>query len=800
MVRGAKSLLQGISFGMRLFHRQPAFAACLAVTAAAGLAVNTSLFAIVDGTLLRGLPFPRANELLHLELQPIEFFELSLRDRGRISDLRGRLSSSATLSRLASYRVDEIIDDGVELSDEWRSLNVRQVSHDFFDVLGAPAAVGRTFTQTDELASPRPIVLSHGLWTRRFGADPSIVGRILHLPGTENRSFTQVVGILDKRFGFPAGVEAWIVGPGPKVPVSVGFVGRLAAGTAVAGVRTELPELTVMPLEHYVRPPDAAMMGYLLVGGVCLCLVAWLHLGSLLLARSVRRMPEFRLRMALGATPRDVRFELLGESLVVIAAALALACVLTPVLHALALSRLTIGPTIEGPTTLGVRSGAFLVSLGLLGAAVLSVIPIGVVAASQASSHMGKEAIAGRGSQTLRPFRKGMFVAQVAAATVLVYLTTLVAVSYQRVSSVPLGFNPSNLWAIALPVYETPRGIGTSKARDMLTAHRVRLQEIFREIGSVPGVVSVTGSSFVPMRPGGFEPALLRAESDASARTFKGKHTYIGTGFVRTLGIPLIAGREMLPSEAMSISDSATQPGEMFALANASLAQHLEPFGDPVGQIVALEPFRRVRIVGLVPDVRLESPDEAPPPMLFIFRKHSASAQQLLMRVADEESASRSTIRDAMQRRLGSFADIHSVDRWVSNATADYRVRVVVLVIMVVFSIPVTALGLVGAVTHVREERRGEFAIRMALGATPSAIERLVLRYFLALGVLGLAAGAVGAAILGHAMASVLFGVSSTSPVVGVIVIGVMTTLLLAAVAIPVTFTRSHDLGSALKD
>jgi hypothetical protein len=258
----------------------------------------------------------------------------------------------------------------------------------------------------------------------------------------------------------------------------------------------------------------------------------------------------------------------------------------------------------------------------------------------------------------------------------------------------------------------------------------------------------------------------------------------------------------MLPSEAARISDSAIQPGELFALANAALAKHLEPFGDPVGQIVALEPVRRVRIVGLIPDVRLERPDEAPPPMLLMFSKRSTSAQHLLMRVRDGESPPRAAIREAMQRSWGqdSFAEIHSVERWVANATADYQVRVVVLVLMVVFSIPVTALGLVGAVTHVREERRAEFAIRMALGATPSAVERLVLRYFLTLGALGLTAGAVGAAILGHAMAAVLFGVSSTDPRVGVFVIGVKTGLLLAAVAIPTVINPSHDLGSALKE
>jgi len=365
-----------------------------------------------------------------------------------------------------------------------------------------------------------------------------------------------------------------------------------------------------------------------------------------------------------------------------------------------------------------------------------------------------------------------------------------------------LAFNPAGLWSMAVPVFESPRKSDPADARAMAAAHRVRLRETHREIASRPEVVSLTGASFAPMRRGGIEPALLRAESDPSARTFPGKLAYVSTGFARTFAIPMIAGRAMLPSEAASISDSATQPGELFALANAALAKHLEPFGDPVGQIVALEPVRRVRIVGLIPDVRLERPDEAPPPMLLIFSKHSTSAQHLLMRVGDGESPPRAAIREAMQRLWGqdSLAEIHAVERWVANATADYQVRVVVLVLMVVFSIPVTALGLVGAVTHVRDERRAEFAIRMALGATPSAVERLVLRYFLALGALGLTAGIVGAAILGHAMAAVLFGVSSTDPRVGVFVVGMMTGLLLAAVAIPTAITPSHDLGSALKE
>jgi predicted permease len=787
--------------GFRVFRYQPAFTICVAATAAVGLAANAALFAIVDGAFLRGLPFPQADRLIHLELKPLDFYQLSIVDRGRVGELQQRLMQNASFAGPASFELDERVEDAVEFSDEWRSLRVREVTFDFFDVLAVRPRLGRTFSEEDSRGAPRAVILSHDLWTRQFGADDGVIGKVVRIPGTDSRGFCEVVGVMPEGFAFPAGVHLWIVGPRPRAPVGAEFVGRLTNAGTIASVRAQLPEMTVIPLEQYVRPSNATMMAYLLAGSVCLFLVAWLQVGSLLLSRLLRRVPEFRLKIALGATPQRLRLECLGEVLLLLSAAVLLACALAPLLNAVAVRQLPESLTVDRSVTFGLRSVLFLSVLGVLGAAMWSIIPLAVVHTSHDERFTGREGLGGR-SNTLSRSRKTVFLAQVAAATALIYLTTLVALSYERVTSVPLGFNPRGLWAVALPIFESPPAADRAAARSMLSAHRVRKAETFRALAARPEIVSLATTSFSPMQSGGTEPVLLRAESDPSARTVAGRRAYVSSGFTDTFGITLASGREILPSEADTISESAQIPGNDFALADSALAKHLAQFGDPIGQMVVRAPYQRVRIVGVISDVRVERPDEPPVPTLFVFTKAATAGGRLMIRVRGDSIALAPMVRDAMRGAWGSerTAEVFSVENWVEAATADYRARVVVLTLMVLFSIPVSGLGLIGAVTHVCTERRYEFAVRVALGSTPRALRYLLLKQFAALGAIGLSAGAVGAIAIGNAMAVLLFGVAAEDPRVALFVAAGMITMVSAAVLIPAAAVTSPELGVALKE
>jgi putative ABC transport system permease protein len=489
------SVLRGLWSGFRVFRYQPAFAICIAATAAVGLAANAALFAIVDGAFLRGLPFPQADRLIHLELKPLDFYQLSIVDRGRVGELRERLMPNASYAGPASFRPDERVEHAVEFSDEWRSLRVREVSFDFFDILAVRPRLGRTFSEEDSRNTPRPVILSHDLWTRQFGADGGVIGKVVRIPGTDSRGFCEVVGVMPEGFVFPAGVHLWIVGPRPLAPVGAEFVGRLTNTSTIATVRGQLPDMTVMPLEQRVRPSNAVMVAYILAGSVCLFLVAWLQVGSLLLSRLLRRVPEFRLKIALGATPQRLRLECLGEVLLLLSAAVLLAAALAPLLNAVAVRQLPESLTVDRSVTFGPRSFLFLSVLGVLGAAMWSMIPLAIVNSSHNEHLTGREGLGGR-SSTLSRTRKTIFLAQVAATTTLVYLTALVALSYERVTSTPLGFDPRGLWAVALPTFQAPPGADRAAVQAMLSTIRVRRAETLRALAARPEIASLATTSF----------------------------------------------------------------------------------------------------------------------------------------------------------------------------------------------------------------------------------------------------------------------------------------------------------------
>lgn len=397
--------------------------------------------------------------------------------------------------------------------------------------------------------------------------------------------------------------------------------------------------------------------------------------------------------------------------------------------------------------------------------------------------------------------RKTLFVAQVTVVTALVYLSVLVATSYAKVSSSRLGFDPSGLWALSLPSLEYPSNAAQLQARQLLGQHQQRVDSTLAALSLHPEVVSVATSSVWPMREQGIVPAVVRAERDPHSQLIDGRNVFVSEGFMRTLGATLLAGSELSDAEAATISESAAVEGNAYALVNATLARHLQQFGPPVGQFIIVAPSRRIKVLGVVADIRLARPDEAPVATVFSFFKSRSVGYHVMVRARDDRVSLAPVLRDTAARIWGlrSTGELVRVLDAIHDANSGYRARATVIALIAMCSLPIAALGLLGAVAHECSERRHEFAVRLALGSTPMNLRAVLVRRFAAQAALGLTAGVAIGVGAGRSMEAMLFGVSSADLWTVVGVLAMMAFVLGVAIVVPSRHVATADALSSLR-
>lgn len=770
------TVLQDLRYVLRTLRRTPGFTVAAVLTLALGIGLNTAIFSVVNGVLLRPLPFRDPGTLVRLHhVHPEKAAEGGPFSPQDLDDLR---AGATGFEALAAYLhlPGETTVNLTGGGEEPRVVQAAYVSGELFPLLGVGAARGRTLRPDENVpGADRVAVVSDAFWRGRLGADPSAVGRTLTFDG---EPFT-VVGVMPPRFSFPGGeAEVWVpislIGE-DDIPRQRGLrwmevVGRLRAGTsAEAALGSVDAVLTRLAADHaesnegwgrarmetlrdsLVGPVRPALL--VLLGTVFLVLlVACANLANLLLARASAREREVAIRTALGAGQGRLIRQLLTESFVLalLGGALGLALAGTGVRALLALS----AGTIPRPDEVGVDGRVALFALLL---SVATAVLFGLVPAVRAARGATAETLrdGGRGGTERRGgrTRAALVLGQTAAAMVLLVCAGLLVNSFWRLLRVDPGFRAERVLLASLDIsddrYATPE------------AKNAFRDELIRRVGEVPGVVAVGAAKTQPLRGGGepYEFTLPgRSGTDAVIRPAAGT-MIVSPGYFSALGIPLTRGRVFDARD-----DLPDAPPVM--LVSQAAARRYWPGADPVGQTVTLG-ATALTIVGVVGDVRNEGLAAEPrPAVYFPFGLAPRSATQLFVRTTGDPEAAATTVRRAIHAvdPLQPIAEIRTLRNAMGETVAQPRFFTLLLSLFGGVAVVLAALGLYGVVAYSVTRRTTEIGIRMALGARARDVVALVIGRSARPTAVGIVAGAAGALVLSRWMASMLFEVRPADP------------------------------------
>jgi putative ABC transport system permease protein len=724
----------------RAWRRQRSLAVTVIATIGLALGANTALFSVFDGLLFRPLPYRDGDRLVRMDLQPAALTS-SMSEVPLEAMLERAQATSLLVDRVAA-RPMLLFDPTSAALTEWQ-LRPSDLSHTAFEGLGVYPVLGRPFTAADS-TTPRTegfkVLLGFEIWQRYFGADAGVVGRMIQIPGTSPLERYEVVGIMPKGFAFPDGANFWIpVYPFyPSSPV-VPFA-RLAPGATIEQVRAELPAVTVTPLREYIRPQGAEALGVLMTATALLLLLAMVQIAALLFARAAGRTNEIGTRLALGASRGRVTRQFVLESIVLIIPSLALAAWLAPMLTTMLVAILPAQVTVGQIVTPDARALLFAGAMAALGVAALAWLPADLVWRAQ-EGYVTRPASGATTPRVLR-IRTLLFIGQLGVATCLAYLAGTAYSSLVSVHRTPLGFSPVNLVAVRMPGTGAPRSV-RSNSRGALDAQRVQVAQTIDALSRLDDVVAVSGGHSLPFAPWQTRATVLPSEADPARTPISGREEHVVLGFPLVLASPLLSGAEPSPQEMASTS---APPALQVALVNETLARWLSQFGPPVGQVVAPTSSRRYRVVGVIADLRLDRVDRPAEPTLYAYLPPPAAVGVVLARLKPSATPDSAGLSTVLTQVWGDRApQVQRVEDLHRAAQSDYQARSTVLAAITILSLPLTLLGVAGALMYLVRQQTRQLAIELALGATPRDLERKVVRHALratTIGIgLGLAAG-----------------------------------------------------------
>jgi putative ABC transport system permease protein len=767
-------LLTDLRLALRTLRRSPGFTLAAVATLALGIGANTAIFSVFHGILLRPLDYAEPDRL-------VTVWEDHTQRSGPPREWTGRTvfstwrERSSTLEHLTAFTGWAPDLTGVELPE---ALSGARVSHGFFTVLGRPPVLGRGFEPADEVPdNGKVIVLSDGLWRRRFGADPAIVGRSIVLNAVPHT----VVGIAAPDFVMPFDRRAELWTPLAIDPSRsdagncfLRTFGRLKAGASLTAAQAELARVAedlrtahpedlagvgaaVEPLQRSLTGSVRPTLTALLAGVGLVFLIACANVGGLLLARAQGRGRELAVRAALGAGAGRLLRQLLAESLLLATAGACLGVALAAwILEAIRLlgpdQFLDLAPLrLDGPVL------AYAVAIALASSLLCGLAPAWGAVRRSATARLS----AGRGSGTTtgaQRLREGLVVLEIALGIALLFAAGLVLKTASTLAQVDPGFRPETVTAarLNLPVARLP------EEHQLLAA----LSGIEQAVGAMPGVQSVGATSTLPLAGGqldlNFEIENRRAEVGREPLT---DVRVVTPGYFQTVGIPLLEGRAFGPDDLRT----AVQ----VAVVSERFAQVFFPGERVLGKRVRMGTGHENRpwltIVGVVGGVRDNALDRVPDPELYApFAQTSARSMSLVVR----SSLPTELLAVELRRTIAAIdrdqvvAEIVPMSQLVAHALAPRRFTSNLLGGFALLALALAAVGLYSVIAYVVGTRRREIGLRMALGARREQVAVMVLRWGARLFGLGLAVGALLALGLGHGIAGLLYGVDPTDPAV----------------------------------
>jgi putative ABC transport system permease protein len=776
-------LRQDVRFGFRQLARSPGFALLTVLMLALGIGASTAIFSIVNGVLLRPLPFPQPDRLVAVYQVDVEGTQGQF-SHPNFVDLKERSGSFAALAEYASSFVPVLVGETAV------RVPVARVSSDFFPALGVRAAVGRTFLP-EEFGTGEPVVVvSDAFWRQHLAASRDLAAMTVRVG---DQPLT-VVGVLPPGIRFPGSAELW--GPQGRTADETRtghnwqVVGRLRAGVSPQAASRELREIgralkarygddtmmmgaAAVPLHEVIVGGVRPMLLVLVGGAGVLLLITCANVVNLLLSRTAARQRELAVRRALGAGRARLVRQFVGESLVLTLAGgvmgAALAFVGMRALLALEPGRL---PRVG---EVRVDTAALLFALGV---SVVAAAAIGLIVALRASDGsvwgaLAEESRGSSGGAASHRMRSALAVGQVALTLVLLVGAGLLTRSFVRLMAVDPGYRTTD--AVVMDVVIPWATSEEEKARSM------RLHgELLARLAEIPGVTAAGSVNILPLgnEGTGSSGSFVRVDRSETVRDFDeltrlmrepgraGDAVYrvASGGYFPAMGIPLVRGR--------LFDDRDTPQTPHAAVISRSLAEREWPGQDPVGKWIQyggmdgdLRPFV---IVGVVGDVREKSLDAEPEPAFYAnVRQRPAGVfgpQNIILQGGDPQAVSavaRGIVREVNPGVPVRFRTLEGV---FSASLSERRFSLLLMGVFAVTALVLAVTGIYGIISYLVAQRTREIGIRLALGAPVGAVRGMVLRSGVLLAAAGVALGLVSALAATRLLSGLLFGIGTRDP------------------------------------
>jgi putative ABC transport system permease protein len=762
------TLIKDIRFGVRSLLKRPAFTAIVVLTLALGIGVNAAVFSLINAVLFRPLPYRDAERIVTLwqnntkagvvrnDVSPANFIDWSEQSR-----------SFEAIAGIEPFGFALLNEGEPERFAAWL------VTSGFFDVAGAGAFLGRTFLAEDYQAGKnRVVVLGYNLWQRRFGGDQSLIGRKLTLNGQPY----EVVGIMPATFQLPADREVWaplVIAEHQRQlrgPTYWNVIARLRPGVTIGQAQQEMNGIAARLATQY--PDTNGGMGatvvslfdqitgqirsalLMLAGAVgFVLLIACANVANLLLVRGAERQREFAIRRALGAGRLRLLRQLLTEGLLLAilggVCGVLLASWSIRLLPALSWTKI---PRIEF-VSVDTSVILFALVLSLLTAIIFGVAPALQLRNSNLQSTLkegGRSAPAG----VRRSVRNSLVVAEVAVALVLLTGAGLLIRSFITLLRVDPGFNKENV--LALQVF-----LGRNYQRpEQLTGFFDRALDAVRAVPGVRSAAAVSSPPFIKLEqdapfnieghaapPSGSEPSAFYSEVSAD--------------YLDALNIPLISGR------FFSKFDKSDSP--QVVVINESMARRFFSNEDPVGKRLVVmweQPVNR-EVVGVIGDILHAGLDSDPRPEMFVPYAQSPTSQMtFVVKTSTDAAGLMASVKGAIREanRNQTFARTATLEELVADSLKQRRFNLVLVGTFAVLALVLAAIGIYGTISYSARQRTNEIGVRLALGARPGDVFRLIVGQGLLLATFGIALGLMMSFALTRLIKGLLFGVSATDP------------------------------------
>ncbi len=785
----------------RSLLRSPGFSLAAVLTIALGIGINTTLFSVVDGVLLKPLPFPQAERLVRIQEHDRELGAPSSVSVPTFFDWRQQARS---FSLMAAYQEfpGTLTGDG-----EPEHILTAIVSPALFPLLGVELNLGRPFTAEDEAKDTASVVLGHELWQRRFGGRPDVIGRSLVLDG----QVRTVIGVLPAGLELP-GTEAELWRPlfhgalmenrgshllrvlGRIQPEATMEAAQAEMNVIAAGLEAAYPEdmkgydARVVPwLDLLVGPVRARLLLLFGAAGLVL-LIGCANVANLLLARLTARRREVAVRAALGAGRRELVGFLLGE-----AACLALAGGALGLLIAqLALSALKLAAPEGLPRLAGVELGgrAFGFSFAVIALITLLTSLPPAWQTWRASTPSWLRSVGGGGARVSASGPRSLLVVfQVALAVVLLGGAGLFARSLASVVATDPGFRPAGVVTARLNL---PERKYVERIAGLPTMPKVdaAVDALLEHLRAIPGARSVALAYLHPLSPGWTSSFSVVGEPAPREEPY---FRPVSPGYFETVGTALVRGR------LFTADDRGNAP--RVVIANQAFVRRFFPDRDPLG-LHLVQWGQDFELVGIVGDERfLGMAEGSAPALYFPFSQRALPEMALLVRSDRDAASLLADMRHAVSAVDPDFAlyEAGTLEGLLSESLAPRQFNTFLLSAFAGLAMVLAAVGLYGLLAYLVAARRGEMGIRLACGAQREQILGLVVRRALTLVAAGGAVGLVAALGLRHLVASFLFGVSASDPVTLASVLALLTTTALAASALPAYRASRLDPSEVLR-